>query len=95
MNETKTPRNGLLWDTQWMNIVNHANCWEDFSKEDAVHEAVKMTEQCILANLDETLRVQFERGFAASSGLVTKQQEMIHSLQSKLMLFSLDTGIDK
>lgn len=39
-----------LYDSQWVNIVNHANCWADYSKEDAVHEAVKMTEQAIKAN---------------------------------------------
>ncbi|WP_427183574.1 hypothetical protein ACL598_17055 [Bordetella bronchialis] len=39
-----------LYDSQWVNIVNHANCWADYSKEDAVHEAVKMTEEAIKKN---------------------------------------------
>lgn len=33
-----------LSDVQWMNIVNHDKAWESYSKDDAVHEAVKMTE---------------------------------------------------
>jgi hypothetical protein len=33
-----------LSDGQWMNIVNHDRAWESYSKEEAVHEAVKMTE---------------------------------------------------
>jgi hypothetical protein len=33
-----------LNDVQWMNIVNHDHAYERFSKEDAVHEAVKRTE---------------------------------------------------
>lgn len=33
-----------LSDVQWMNIVNHDHAYENFSKDDAVHEAVKRTE---------------------------------------------------
>jgi hypothetical protein len=33
-----------LNDVQWMNIVNHDRAYENYSKEDAVHEAVKRTE---------------------------------------------------
>jgi hypothetical protein len=33
-----------LNDVQWMNIVNHGHAWEDYSKEDAVYETVKMVE---------------------------------------------------
>jgi hypothetical protein len=33
-----------LTDVQWMNIVNHDRAWESYSKDEAVHEAVKMTE---------------------------------------------------
>lgn len=39
-----------LWDTQWMNIVNHERCYADFTKEDAVALAVKMTEEAIARN---------------------------------------------
>lgn len=39
-----------LFDSQWMNIVNHGHCWENYSKEDAVHEAVKMTEAKLKEN---------------------------------------------
>jgi hypothetical protein len=31
-------------DAQWVNLVNHAHAWEGFSKDEAVHEVVKMTE---------------------------------------------------
>lgn len=49
MNEAAMPKRPL-WDTQWSNIVNANNCWRDYSKEDAVHEAVKMTEDAIAKN---------------------------------------------
>lgn len=42
-----------LWDTQWLNIVNHDNCYRDWSKEDAIHHAVKMTEEAIARNVYE------------------------------------------
>lgn len=51
-----------LYDSQWVNIVNHANCWADYSKEDAVHEAVKMTEQAIKANAKAALPAPVEAG---------------------------------
>lgn len=40
-----------LWDTQWMNIVNHDNCYRDWDKADAINHAVKMTEQAIARNV--------------------------------------------
>ena len=40
-----------LWDGQWMNIVNHAHCWEGFTKEEAVHAAVKMAEEKMAENM--------------------------------------------
>lgn len=40
-----------LWDTQWMNIVNHDNCYRDWSKDDAIAHAVKMTEESIARNI--------------------------------------------
>lgn len=33
-----------LTDVQWMNIVNHERAYDDWSKDDAVHYAVKATE---------------------------------------------------
>lgn len=33
-----------ITDVQWVNIVNHENCWNGYSKDDAVSEAVKLTE---------------------------------------------------
>ncbi len=41
-----------LWDSQWTNIVNHANCYIDWSKEDAIRHAVKMTETYIARNVE-------------------------------------------
>lgn len=49
--DSKVPRKGLLWDSQWSNIVNHDHSYENFSKEDAVHHAVKLTEERIAKNL--------------------------------------------
>lgn len=40
-----------LWDTQWMNIVNHDNCYRDWDKADAINHAVKMAEQAIARNV--------------------------------------------
>lgn len=34
-----------LADSQWMSIVNHKCCFADFDKEEAVHLAVRMTEE--------------------------------------------------
>ncbi len=39
-----------LWDSQWVNIVNHENCYRDYSKEDAVAMAVKLTEAAMRDN---------------------------------------------
>ncbi len=38
-----------LTDVQWMNIVNHDHAYAGYSKDDAVHLAVKMT----VAKLEE------------------------------------------
>ncbi len=40
-----------LFDSQWVNIVNHDNCWCHHTKEDAIHEAVRMTEAAIAKNV--------------------------------------------
>lgn len=40
-----------LWDWQWVNVVNHANCWEGYTKEQAVHDAVEMTELKMAVNM--------------------------------------------
>lgn len=39
-----------LWDSQWTNVVNHAFCYRDFTKEEAVALAVKLTEQAMARN---------------------------------------------
>ena len=40
-----------LWDSQWVNVVNHDNCYQNWSKEDAINHAVKMTEKYIAENV--------------------------------------------
>jgi hypothetical protein len=53
--EANSPRSWQrLWDTQWMNIVNHDRAFESYSKEDAVHLAVKMTEERLRKNNEQT-----------------------------------------
>lgn len=46
-----------LSDVQWMNIVNHDNAWHGWSKEDAIHEVVKMVEAKLRDNNGYTLIV--------------------------------------
>ena len=40
-----------LFDGQWVNIVNHDNCFADYAVEDAVNKAVKMTEEAMAKNM--------------------------------------------
>jgi hypothetical protein len=40
-----------LFDGQWMNIVNHAHCWEGYTKEEAIHAVVKMVEEKMAKNI--------------------------------------------
>jgi len=40
-----------LFDSQWMNIVNHDHCWERYTKEEAVNAAVKMAEEKMAENM--------------------------------------------
>ena len=42
-----------LTDGQWVNIVNHANCYRDMGKDDAVALAVKLTEARMVMNAKE------------------------------------------
>lgn len=44
-----------LFDSQWLNIVNAYDCWEGHTKEDAVHEAVKMVEEAMAQNIRDNL----------------------------------------
>ena len=39
-----------LWDSQWMNVVNHEHCYAHFTKDDAVATAVKLTEEAMARN---------------------------------------------
>lgn len=40
-----------LFDSQWVNVVNHDNCYRDWSKEDAIAHAVRMTETLMRENV--------------------------------------------
>lgn len=40
-----------LWDSQWVGIVNYDNGYRDWTKEDAIAHAVKMTEAAIAQNV--------------------------------------------
>ena len=42
-----------LFDSQWVNIVNHDNCFAEYSKDDAVAAAVKLTEAAMARNYEE------------------------------------------
>jgi len=50
-NEHLEPVAIRLWDSQWVNVVNHDNCYQGWDKEDAINHAVKMTEKYIAANV--------------------------------------------
>ena len=39
-----------LFDSQWVNVVNHDKCYEGYSVEDAVAMAVKLTEALMAKN---------------------------------------------
>jgi len=40
-----------LWDSQWVNVVNHDFAYRDWDMEAAISHAVKMTEDYIAANV--------------------------------------------
>jgi len=42
-----------LWDSQWINVVNHDHCYEAWDKEEAIAHAVTMTEKLIAKNVAE------------------------------------------
>ena len=52
-NEQEEPTEVRLWDSQWINVVNHDNCYQGWDKEDAINHAVKMTEKYIASNFAE------------------------------------------
>ena len=43
-----------LFDGQWINIVNHDNCFAGYSIEEAVNKAVKMAEEAMAKNVRES-----------------------------------------
>ena len=44
-----------LWDTQWMNIVNHENAYLGWDRGEAVAHAVRMTEQAMARNYTDAV----------------------------------------
>lgn len=46
-----------LFDSQWVNIVNHANCYRGYDKAEAVALAVKLTELAMAENCTHTQAV--------------------------------------
>ena len=42
-----------LWDRQWMNIVNHNNCWRNYATEDALYEVIRMVEETMSKNFHD------------------------------------------
>jgi hypothetical protein len=42
-----------LFDGQWVNIVNHDDCYAFYSKDEAVEKAVRLTEEAMARNLQE------------------------------------------
>lgn len=42
-----------LWDSQWVNVVNHADCYREFDKEEAIDKAVRMTEEYMRKNYQD------------------------------------------
>lgn len=40
-----------LWDSQWVNVVNHADCYRDMDKEEAIATAVRITERLMAENI--------------------------------------------
>ena len=56
-----------LWDSQWVNVVNHDYGYRDWKMEDAISHAVKMTEDYIAANVREG-KLPPPRPIAAAQG---------------------------
>lgn len=42
-----------LWDSQWVNVVNHDNCYRDWEQDRAIAHAVRMTEDFMRKNYAE------------------------------------------
>lgn len=59
-----------LSDAQWVNIVNFDRAYESFSKDEAVHEAVKRTE----AKLKELNEASAQKGQANTGDRLTDEK---------------------
>jgi hypothetical protein len=40
-----------MWDSQWVNVVNHERAYGGWEMEAAIHHAVKLTEQAMAKNI--------------------------------------------
>jgi hypothetical protein len=40
-----------MWDSQWVNVVNHERAYADWDMEEAINHAVKLTEQAMAKNI--------------------------------------------
>lgn len=40
-----------LWDSQWVNVVNHERAYADWEQDAAIAHAVKLTEQAMAKNV--------------------------------------------
>jgi len=55
LSKVKPPRDGLLYDSQWVNIVNHDNAYRGWDVEEAVNHAVKATLAAVKSNIESAL----------------------------------------
>ena len=58
-----------LWDSQWVNIVNHEDCYCAYDKEEAVALAVKLTEQAMAKNALASVAELIEAAKSAEASL--------------------------
>ena len=41
-----------LWDSQWVNVVNHDDCYGGYDMDDAIEKAVRLTEEAMKSNVE-------------------------------------------
>lgn len=64
-----------LWDSQWVNIVNHNECYRGWELEDAVNHAVKLTEKTLKENNASAI-AHLQARVEALTGEVAKWKEL-------------------
>ena len=40
-----------MWDSQWVNVVNHERAYSGWDMEEAINHAVKLTEKAMARNI--------------------------------------------